>query len=238
MEKKEFFSKINFNKNWEEDDWEKFFEAQDAYRVSAQTNDIRKKPASRIKFIGTDEVAAFEPVFREYGMHNVPPVFQEIREKSFHGDENPEEEYHPHADEDPHYWVEGAPLATLLIYRDCCRYAICTAQELDKYLKRKDAAYRKKFSAEFESLRFHANWIAINVAEGHILGYSPERIKGNIGKCRRALKHADICLGLLSRISLRTKSVRLRLELFSFSLQVRNALFSWIDELRERTWLA
>ena len=57
----------------------------------------------------------FEPVFREYGMHNVPPVFQEIREKSFHGDENPEEEYHPHADEDPHYWVEGAPLATLLI---------------------------------------------------------------------------------------------------------------------------
>lgn len=94
--------------------------------------------------------------------------------------------------------------------------------------------YRKKYNAEFEALRFHANWLAINVGEGHKIGYSDERIRGNIAKCRRALKHADICVGLISRISLRTKSLRLRKELFSFAFQLRNALFDWIDELRLR----
>ena len=234
MKEKKFFEKINFNKNWNEADWEKFFQAQDAYRLALQTKEIRHKPISRIKFYGTDEVAAFEPVIKEYALFDVPPVFQQIKGKTFEGDENPAVDYHPHTDEDPHYWVEGAPLATVLIYRDCCHFAICTANELERYLKRKDAAYRKKFSAEFESLRFHANWLAINVAEAHRMGYSKERIHGNIVKCLRALKHADICIGLISRISLRTQSTMLRLELFAFAFQLRNALFSWIDELRLR----
>lgn len=234
MEKKEFFSKIDFNKTWDEDDWEKFFQAQDDYRLSCQNKEIRKKPMSKVKFIGPDEVAAFEPIIREYGFGGVPSVVHELQGQPFYGDQNPEEDYHPATDEDPHYWGEGAPLATVLIYRDCCRFAICTSQEIDRYLKRKDRVYKKKFSAEFESLRFHANWVAINVAQGHKFGYSEERIRGNIAKCRRALAHADICVGLISRVSQRTKSLRLRQELFSFAVQLRNGLFSWIDELRAR----
>ena len=234
MNKKGFFSKIDFNKAWDEEDWEKFFQAQDAYRVSCQSINVTKKPIAKIKFEGKDEVRAFEPVVHAYGGVGLPNVFHQLHGLPFYGDENPEQDYHPATDEDPHYWGEGAPLTTVLIYRDCCRFAICTSQEIDRHLKRRDLAYRRKFSAEFESLRFHANWIAINIAQGHKIGYSDDRIRGNIAKCRRAVKHADVCMGLLSRISTRTKSVRLKRELFSFAVQLRNGLFSWIDELRAR----
>lgn len=234
MDKKDFFKKIAFNKAWNEDDWEKFFQAQDSFRLAAQTADVHKKQISRIVFEGTDEVKAFEPIVHAYGTSGVPSILYQLPDNMFEGDKHPEAEYHPGADEDPHYWGEGAPLSTVLIYRDCCRFAICTAHEIERYLKRKDAAYKRAHSGEFEALRFHANWIAINVAEGHRIGYSKDRIKGNIAKCKRALKHADTCLGLISRISLRTKSMRLRQELFSFGFQLRNALFQWIDELRLR----
>lgn len=234
MEKKEFFNKINFNKTWDEEDWEKFFCATDDYRLSRRSSEIRKTPMPKIKFEGSDEVIAFDPILKDYGFEGGPSIVHQLHGQPFVGDENPENDYHPASDEDPHYWGEGAPLATVLIYRDCCRFAICTSQEIDRFLKRKDLAYKKKFQAEFESLRFHANWIAINVAEGHRFGYSQERVRGNVAKCRRAVKHADICVGLISRISQRTKSLRIRSELFSFAVQLRNGLFSWIDELRSR----
>ena len=234
MEQKKFFQKINFNKTWTEDDWEKFFTAQDDYRVSLQNQEIRKKPMSKIKFIGPDEVAAFEPLVKEYGAAPELAIYGQLQGQPFYGDGNPEVDYHPATDEDPHYWREGAPLSTVLIYRDCCRFAICTSQEIDRYLKTKDELYKRKHSAEFESLRFHANWVAINVAQGHTIGYSPERILGNVAKCRRAIHHSELCIGLVSRISLRTKSQRLRRELFSFAVQLRNGLFHWIDELRFR----
>ena len=234
MEQKEFFKKIDFNKPWEETDWEKFFQAQDDYRISSQNKEVRKIQMSKIRFIGPDEVEAFEPLIREYGISAGPSVVEELHGQPFYGDGHPESDYHPATDEDPHYWGEGAPISTVLIYRDCCRFAICTSQEIDRYLKPKDMAYKRKFSAEFELLRFHANWVAINVAQGHTIGYSDDRIRGNIAKCQRALKHAVMCMGLLSRISLRTKSVRLRHELFSFAVQLRNGLFHWVDELRAR----
>lgn len=236
MKKKEFFNKINFNKSWDENDWEKFFQAQDDYRLSIQNKEVRKKPITKIRFLGSDEVAAFEPILREYGTNfgTLPSVMSELHGQPFYGDANPEDDYHPATNEDPHYWGEGAPLSTVLIYRDCCRFAICTSQEIDKYLKLKTLEYRKKYLAEFESLRFHAHWVAINVAQGHRIGYSEDRIRGNIAKCRRAILHADTCVGLVSRVSQRTKSNRLRKELFAFAVQLRNGLFSWIDELRAR----
>jgi hypothetical protein len=234
MEGKEFFSKIDFNKAWDENDWEKFFQAQDDYRQSCRNKEIRKKPMSKLKFQGPDEVLAFEPIVREYGFGGVPSIVHQLQGLPFAGDEDPEADYHPATNEDPHYWTEGAPLATVLIYRDCCRFAICTSQEIDRYLRLRGPAYKRKHNAEFESLRFHANWVAINIAEGHRIGYSDERIRGNIAKCKRALRHAEICMSLLTRVSLRTRSGRLRRELFAFAVQLRNGLFAWIDELRDR----
>ncbi len=234
MKKKTFFDKIDFNKSWDESDWEKYFLAQDEYRMASRIADVRKKPASKIKFQGPDEVAAFEPVIREYGFGDLPTVIDQLKNRPFQGDTNPDDEYQPSTEEDPHYWGEGAPLASSLIYRDCCRFAICTSQELDRYLHRRGQAFHRLHSAEIESLRFHANWVAINVAHGHRIGYAEDRIRGNIAKCRRALKHAETCITLLGRLSMRTRSVRLRRELFAFAAQLRNALHDWIDELRAR----
>ena len=232
--KKKFFNKIDFNKQWDENDWEKYFLAQDDYRFSTQVSEVRKKPIAKIIFEGTDEVEAFEPLIREYSFGETSAVFDQLKNRPFQGDSHPDKDYHPTTDENPHYWGEGSPLASSLIYRDCCRFAICTSLEIDRYLKRRGPVYRKKFSAEYESLRFHANWGAINVAQGHRIGYSEDRIKGNIAKCIRALKHVETCISLLGRVSTRTKSNRLRKELFSFAVQLRNALFCWIDELRIR----
>ncbi len=232
MNQKRFFSKINFNKRWDEKDWETYFKAQDEYRLASQV--YEGKPLPKIKYEGSDEVDAFEPVIRAYGTgtSSAPSVVDQLHGTPFTGDQNPTADYHPATDEDPHYWLEGAPLASVLIYRDCCRFAICTSQEIDKHLKRRDSAYRKEHMGEFEALRFHANWIAINIAHGHRLGYTEDRVRGNVAKCLRAIKHADLCVSLISRISLRTQSKRLRVELFAFAIQLRNALFSWVDELR------
>lgn len=234
MEKKQFFSKIDFNKPWDEKDWEKFFQAQDDYRLAVQNTEIRKKPAAKIVFIGPDEVAAFEPVMQAYGVSDNLFPFDDKGKNGFLGDANPDLEYHPPTNEDPHYWGEGAPLATVLIYRDSCRFAICTSQEIDRHLKRRDLIYRRQYTSESEALRFHANWVAINVAQGHRIGYSEERIRGNITKCARAVKHTDTCIALLNKLSTRTRSHRLRHELFSFAVQLRNGLLAWIDELRAR----
>jgi len=234
MNEKKFFDKINFNKRWDESDWEIYFQAQDDYRVSKRLDEIRKKPLSKIQFEGSDEVAAFEPIMREYGLVTSPAVFEQLHSKPFEGDTNPEEDYHPSTQENPHYWGEGVPLSNLLIYRDACRFAIFTSLEIDRYLRRRGPSYRRKHSGTFEALRFHAHWVAINVGQGHRIGYGKDRIRGNIAKCRRALKHAETCLSHLSQISSHTKSLRLRKELFSFAVQLRNALFYWIDELRLR----
>lgn len=230
-----YFEKLNFNKRWDENDWENYFQAQDAYRLSAQHNEAPKKPLAKIRYEGTDEVRAFEPVIEAYGVSQPMAVLREIQGRPFLGDQHPEIDYHPATNQDPHYWLEGAPLASVLIYRDCCRFAICTSLEIDRFLKRKDHAFRKKNGAEFEALRFHANWVAINIAHGHKIGYTPERIKGNIAKSVRAIKHAETCVSLLGRISRHTTSKRIRVDLFSFGAQLRNALFIWADELRVKS---
>jgi len=235
MEKREFFKGINFNKSWGENDWEKFFQAQDAYRFSVQSQEIRKKPLPRIKFDGRDEVAAFEPVIREYLQSNLPPIIPELHSRKFYEDDHPEADYYPSAcEEDTHYWTEGAPLTTVLIYRDACRFAICVAMEIDKFLKRRAPAIRRKLNSRIELLRFHSYWVAINVAEGHRIGYSRDRIRGNIGKNLRAIKHADAAIGLISRLSPRTRVNSFRRELFAFAFQLRKALYEWVDDLRLR----
>lgn len=234
MNKRDFFRKINFNKVWSEEDWELYFQAQEAYRVSAQTEKIRKEPISRIKFVGDDEVDAFDPVLREYGVQTAPDVLRQIQTKSARHAGHAEEDYFPTAEEDAHIWGEGVPLGGLPIYRDACRFAVSTSNAIHQLLKRRDAQFRRNHTAEFENLRFHANWTAISVAQGHLIGYAKDRICGNIARCRRALQHADRCVGLINRVSRHTGSRRIREDLFSFAAQLRNALYLWIDELRDR----
>ena len=233
---KDYFQQINFNKNWSESDWERYFEAHEAYRLSRRADQVRKHPMDKIRFVkGEDDVTAFEPILRAYGFDMGPAILEQIRTRPFAGDKDPFADTAPPASAPAHFWSEGAPLASLPLYRDACRFAIAAAKEVDRTFKRRDAAFRKSHEAEFANLRFHANWIAINIAEGHRFGYTPDRILGNVAKIRRAIRHADDCVSSINRISRRTRSQRLRRELFAFSAQLRNALYLWVDELRERT---
>jgi len=224
MKKKKFFNRINFNKPWKEEDWEKFFEAQDEFRQDTLSGELRKKPMPRIEFSTGDEVEAFEPILREYGLEPPPSVLRQISGADFKD--------WPAGDENSQGWLEGAPLSNLNIYRDCCRFSIVAAREMEHYLKRKDEIFKKLHHAEFDSLRFHANWAAINVAHGHKIGVLQDQVYGNAAKCRRAVKHIDVCIRLINQISHRTRSVRLRSHLFSFAVQIRKALYEWIDELK------
>jgi len=235
MEQKEYFKRINFNKPWKEKDWERYFQAHEAYRLAVRNSEIRKKPMAKIKFEDSDAVMAFEPILREYGVETTPNVVKELKSVPFIGDTHPDLEYTPATSEDPHFWGEGAPLASLPIYRDCCRWAIYVSKELGRYLKRRRKGNQaKNFKSEFTNLQFHANWLAIDVAQGHQIGYAKDRILGNIAKCRRAVKHADSCIRSLNRISRQTKSTRFKEDLFSFAVQLRGVLFMWIDELQSR----
>jgi len=233
MKKKKFFNKLNFNKKWREDDWEQFFKAQDDYRQETLSTEIRKKQMSRLKYKNEiDEVEAFEPVLREYGLDPIPSVLSQIQDGDFSEDKKFNEEHLYDSSTDEHFWSEGTPLKDLLIYRDACRFAITTAQEIDKYSKHLKPEALKSFWTEFEALRFHSNWVAINIAHGHRLGYTRDRILGNVAKSRRAITHINVCIGLINRISHKTKSRRLRFEVFSFAVQMRSALFDWIDEMK------
>ena len=113
--KKGYFSGINFNKHWSEKDWEKYFQAQDAYFLSEDEKDSKTKPLSRIRFEGNDEVKAFEPVLKAYGHTGFIAKIPEHNGRKFFGDDNPDEDYYPTTEEDHHFWKEGVPLGTLLI---------------------------------------------------------------------------------------------------------------------------
>lgn len=234
MSANNYFKRINFNKRWAEADWEKYFQAYDAYRVSEKGNEIRRKPAPKFKFLGVDEVDAFEPVLTEFGSGSAPSVLNELHLRPFPDTLDPDTGYVPTALDDPHHWIEGAPLASLPIYRDCCRFAIAISKESGQFIRsRKKAALKKTLSVYCENLKFHAYWIAVNIAQGHHIGYLEDLICGNIVKCRRAIRHADACIAILNHLSRYSKSQRLRRHLFSYAVQLRHILFMWLRELRD-----
>ncbi|MCB4757448.1 MAG: hypothetical protein LHV69_10540 [Elusimicrobia bacterium] len=230
--KKDLFRRINFNKRWDENDWERYFEALEAYRLANKSLEIRKKPVQKFKFLETDEVDAFEAVLREYGPETVPTVLKEIENWSFFSKKAPSLNDSSTNEDLSQCWGEGAPLASLPVYRECCRFAITVSKEVDRLLRsRKSPLLRKKLKTQCENLKFHANWIAVNIAQGHQIGYWGDRIYGHCAKCRRAIRHADMCISLLNRICSSTKSNRFKRTLFSLAVKLRRILFIWIEEL-------
>ena len=87
---------------------------------------------------------------------------------------------------------------------------------------------------EHDALKSHTCWAAVNIALGHQIGYDRDSIRGNIAKCKRALKHANACEGLMNQIGRMSQSSRLRKELFSKSVRLRNNISAWIDDLRSK----
>ena len=104
---------------------------------------------------------------------DIPAVVNQLNSEAFYGERNPDIDYHPTTDQDPHYWAKKArhsqpffDLSRLLQIRAAPR------RKFTNFCAAKRRRTGKKSGVEFEALRFHANWIAINIGEGHKIGYS------------------------------------------------------------------
>jgi hypothetical protein len=152
------------------------------------------------------------------------------------------------------FWDAAAEAEDLPLYLRARDYAVGLGRFVDgrfgRLLSRpyKDPA-RRRLQVALLLLCAHARETPKNVAAGHSLGYEAGGIKGNIARCRRALFHADACVGLLSRLAQRpfrgasgrvsgtcdglTRTDHRRL--FAAALGLRNALSEWITFLRGRS---
>jgi hypothetical protein len=225
----DYFKGINFDKSWEEEDWEKFFDAQERLiRDYHWVGTPPERPAA-------DPSLSFRQVLRRFGMDpdspNTPP-------RSFHyTGEEPSEE--PHTPPGLKFWQQGADHESLPIYCQAKCYAYRVVLLIDaRFSKFLAKTYKSRSHQEFQKAlaewRRVAQAIPRLVAEGHRLGYDPTGVKGNIVFCRRALARTDACVGLLSKIPVRHWSRPDHQRFTQETLRLRNALHQWIDLLRER----
>jgi hypothetical protein len=218
----DYFKGIDFDKAWEEEDWERFFDAQD--RLSRE---LRVDPPSprTTKHPGL----GFREVLRRFGMDPDNPGAA------------------PHDFEAParkaagprRFWEEGVEAEALPAFIHARVYAHAVRSLLErrfrdilfKTYKSKTHILLQKILLNLEP---HAAAIPAQLAAGHALGYRPDRVKGNIVRCRRALAHADECLGLATRLPRRFLPTAEYKCLVQDTARLRNTLIDWIDVLRHR----
>lgn len=216
------FKKINFDKNWDEDDWETFFQAQDQL-----VKEVRPGAVSTLSARSPDPVLSFRQVLRRFGMDPDNPAAPPSHFKS--------EAPAPKAA----FWEEGVAVDTLAIFNHAREYATRFAYFCNKnYGKSMRKIYKSPAHLErrrlLNRILAQAPEISRNIAAGHDIGYSPDAVRGNIARCKRALGHADACLGLVSRLKPRRLPPGEHARLFRETLHLRNQLAEWISFLRER----
>ncbi|HRY28913.1 MAG TPA: hypothetical protein P5079_02625 [Elusimicrobiota bacterium] len=220
------FESINFNKKWDEEDWERFFSAQDEF--------VRQVRPGRAYARGrtVDPSLSFRNVMRRFGM-DPDGVF--APEASFEPPAGPSTE--------PPLWksrlsLEEAEVDALPIYIRAKSFVGVVASLWERRFQKMMAkTYKSRLhrlcQALLEDIRHHARRIPHNVAEGHYVGYGAAAVKGNIARCRRALTHADACVGFVSRLPRRFMSAEEYHLLFRETLGLRNDLMAWIFFLRQ-----
>jgi hypothetical protein len=221
MRRKSYFKDLDFNKDWTEEDWEKFFQLQDEYLTQKLNPTLilrLRNPSARPSLTNIDRA------FAELGLPSDAPVIKELYRQT---DGEASDGLGPL--ENPlHVSKEGTSLADLPLFGESCAFAQELNRTLDKMKTRKGANLR----GEHDALKLHICWSALNIALGHKIGYDRDAIRGNIAKCKRALKHADACVSLMNQLSRRSKSSKLKRDLFSKSIRLRNNISAWIDDLR------
>jgi hypothetical protein len=227
------FKDIDFDKPWEEEDWERFFEAQDRMVREAEARLFR----SRNRPAAADSLA-FREVLRRFGMDPDRPLSD---------DEDPSPESaerelasDPSAGASSDFSRDGVNLQTLPVYCDARRFAARVILLCERrFLRMMNKIYRSESHRRVQSLLVEWSRLVVQVpgtiASGHGLGYSPDVIKGNIVRCRKALSLADESLGKLSRIPSRRFSPGEYRSLFRENARLRNALNDWISVLRRRS---
>ncbi len=224
-----YFKNINFDKSWEEEDWERFFEAQD--RLTKDYRWISGGPARP----GSDPALSFRQVLQRFGMDpdgpDIPP-----RPFAYKPGEPSEEPLTPPGLK---YWQEGADHESLPVYCQAKCYAFrVTLLAEARFAKTMGRTYKSRSHQDFQ--KSMAEWVRQAqllprfLAAAHRLGYDPHGVKGNIVRCRRALEHADACVGLLSHLARRPMTRADYQRVSQETLRLRNALLVWIDLLRTR----
>ncbi len=229
MRRKSYFKDLDFNKEWAEGDWEKFFQLQDEYltRTLDPTFILRLRSRS-VRPINLDRALS------EMGLQSDIPVVKELQRRN----SRESDPTHDPLENPIHVSKEGASLENLPIFTEACTFAENVSQTLERFRNRKAKrtarVFRTDKTGECGALKLHACWAALNVAMGQKIGYDPDSIRGNIAKCKRALKHADACIGLMNQLARCSRSSLLRRDLFSKSIRLRNNVSGWIDVLREK----
>jgi hypothetical protein len=222
----DYFKDIDFDRTWEEEDWERFFAAQDRLaRDGRRTRPSRPAP-------GVNPELSFREVLRRFGMD---PDRPDVEPKPFRRI-SPVDETPPTA---ARFWEDGAPPESLGLYRQARQYAdhleTLFSGPLSRFFTR---VYRSRSHRECRraliELAEHAPAIEAFVAAGHRVGYDPHGAKGNIVRCRTALRHAEACLAAAGRIPRRHLERDRLAGLFGRTWRLRNALLEWIDVLRTR----
>ena len=216
------FKDIDFDKPWEEEDWERFFSAQEhlirQLRVDPAAPRDKKHPG-----------LGFREVLMRFGMDpdnpGVPP-------KDF------EPPVHPTSGA-RRFWEEGVEAEALPVFAHARMYAHAVKSMIERRFR--DLLFKTYKSKPYlllqqvlEDLEPIAMAIPGQIAAGHALGYRADRVKGNIVRCRIALARADECLGLVTRFPRRFLPPAEYKCLVADTARLRNALMDWILLLRER----
>ena len=232
MRRKSYFKDLDFNKDWTEEDWEKFFQLQDEYL----TRKLNPALILRLRsFSSTPAATSVDKAFADLGLQPEPPVLNQLHTAK--PGASAAEGAGPF-DDPIHISKEGSSLADMPLFVEACAFAQELASVLDKMKDRRSARWNggapTNKRGEHDALKLHACWAAVNIAMGHKIGYDSDAVRGNIAKCKRALKHTDACIGLLNQVCRISKSSRLRKGLFSRSIRLRNNLSVWISDLRTK----
>jgi len=218
MDRCDYFKHIDFDKAWDEEDWERFFLAQDRLLKDS-------RPGARA-LAAKDPSLSFRWVMRQFGMDPDDPTAVPA-------------DFATAEDEESRVHSEDASLHDLPIYLAAKSFVHRFFRFCDfNYGKALNKAYKSKAHRERQEIllgmMLHAAEIHKNVAAGHELGYAADAVKGNIARCKRALGRVDQCLGLLSRLPAKRLPAGEHARLFKETVRLRNGLLHWINYLRRR----
>lgn len=214
---KDYFKHLDFNREWEEEDWEKYFEAQE--RLVQEVYWVFPRVRS-----SADSGLGFRQVLRRFGLDPDRLGFTPV-------------EHIPTSLQAQPFWVEGAEVDQVPVYASTRSFAhavmaLCSARfkNLEKKIYR--LAALQQHQKRVRDLRWHATRAPGHLTAGHALGYGRSGIKGNIVQCRQALAQVDACLGLLSRLDKRLLPLKDQQPLFKQGVRLRNHLLTWVHFLR------
>lgn len=220
------FDGIDFGGRWDEDDWERFFEAQD--RLSFDRRRVGAGPERP----GLDPSLSFRRVLRSFGMD---PDNPESPPRPFSLDRA----LGPDGARGLPFWHPGADPERLPLFLAAAEYSrkievLVQVRYANQLAKTYKSLSHRQFQKGLGELEDNALAIPRLVALGHRVGYDPFGVNGNIVRCRRGLSHAENCVSILSRIPQRHMDRTLYKSLFAESVRLRNDLLSWIHLLRTR----